>query len=196
MARYTTDVLKLFGAVALPDPATTSYNDTRGFWGFDINTVIIRMDSEFGLVYAGNPNQHVASTYIGKKVYDTVGKKVWVAQNVGDATTAVWAELRTDPQHRLVTVPGASNVNYNLTALDDIVEIKLDTPAAINLNLPTGLGSDVRKLIRVVDGAGNASDYNLTVSSADLIRGAATFVIDRDWSSYGFLWNGTTWRII
>jgi hypothetical protein len=90
MGRFTSDVLKLTGAVGLPDPSPSSYNDTKGFWSVDLNSYLMSIDSEFSLTYAGDPNGHVEAKYVGRRLWDTVGHKMWSASSIGNAATAVW----------------------------------------------------------------------------------------------------------
>lgn len=193
MARNTSDILKLTGAVGLPATGAVNYPDTKDNWDDDLNAFLLAVDNEFALVYAGDPNTHVAATYVGKKVFDTVNNQLWAATTIGNAATAVWQIVKASSAYRKITTAAGT---VALTASDEIVEFALSTPAAINVTLPTGLSASAVKKITVIDGAMNASNYPITINSANLINGSGSVVLNNDGYVYNFLWNGTTWRII
>lgn len=140
-SRYTTDILKLTGAVGLPNPASDSYTLTRGVWPIDINNFLLTVDAEISLTYAGNPNGNVASLYIGRRLYDTVNKRIWVSQNIANTAGAIWEAVRAnrfDKQYKQTTVS-----THTINVSDGNVLSIWDTNVAARRtqNIPAGGGA-------------------------------------------------------
>lgn len=93
MARNTSDVLNVTGAVGLPNPTIGSNAATNQVWGIDQNAVMLAFDNEFALRYAGNPNGNVVGYYLGRKLYDTVNNKEWICTTTGSSSVAVWQDM-------------------------------------------------------------------------------------------------------
>ncbi len=93
MARYTNDVLNVTGANSMPNPDLNTNAETRSVWGFDVRALFLAHDNEFALTFAGNPNGSIESGYLGRKVWDTTNKELWVCTTIGTTATAVWESL-------------------------------------------------------------------------------------------------------
>lgn len=194
MGRYTADVLNVMGGVGLPDPTIGSNSATSQVWGIDLNLLLLNLDAEFALSYAGDPNGNVASNYVGRKLYDSVGKKTWVCVILGSAGVAVWEDV-SGRKVRIVTGAGA----VSMTAQDCIVELNKGTPAATVINLPSS--PIIGKPYTIKDGGFNCSTYpmTLTPASGNIDDGsgstASTHVMNQNGASRTLYWNGTNWRI-
>lgn len=98
------------------------------------------------------------------------------------------ASLRTV---RVVTAAGA----VTCTAADDVVIVNKTTGAATAVTLPSTPATGEQ--ITIKDGKGDASTNNITISAAaGNIDGAASHVIDGDYGSRTFVYNGTQWNLI
>jgi hypothetical protein len=94
VARLASTVLKILNAIGLPDPVTASNPETRGFWGIDLNAVLVAFDNELALTYTGNPNGFLAGLFIGRRCWDSVNKTMWIVTTVGStAATTVWEDM-------------------------------------------------------------------------------------------------------
>lgn len=92
---------------------------------------------------------------------------------------------------RIVTTAGAVTV----VPADGIVEINKTTPATTAVILPTSplTGS----IYTIKDGAGNAFNFNITISPpTGTIDGAATYILNTAFAAVGFYFDGTTWKVI
>ena len=114
MGRYTTDVLKTMGANVVPSPDPADRPFTRGVWGYDIVNIVLAFDGEFSLTYAGNPNGQVASKYVGRKLFDTVGNDIYICTTAGTIATAVWMSMT---QHVIDKVAQSQAAAPNIVAL-------------------------------------------------------------------------------
>jgi hypothetical protein len=87
-----------------------------------------------------------------------------------------------------------TGTSVTATDADGIIVINLETPAAFTVTLPTSplLG----KTIAVVDGAGNAFTYPITVESSANINGSSTYTIDSNYNAAVFAFNGTSWNVL
>lgn len=91
--RYTNDILAVTGSDSMPNPDVGNNKNTHNVWGYDVRALFLAHDGEFSLTYAGDPNGGMGSNYLGRKVYDTVNKTIWVCTTVGTTSTAVWEDL-------------------------------------------------------------------------------------------------------
>lgn len=93
MARYTNDVLNVTGPDSMPNPDLNTNAETRGVWGYDVRGILIAHDNEFALTFAGDPNGSIESRYLGRKVWDTTNKVLWVCTTIGSTSTAIWESM-------------------------------------------------------------------------------------------------------
>jgi hypothetical protein len=91
---------------------------------------------------------------------------------------------------RIFTGTGA----VTATIADDILVIDKMTPVGTTITIPTAPPTGYT--LTIVDGAGNANTYNLTVSAASNINGSTTYVMNANYQSTTFVFNGTQYNII
>lgn len=166
MARNTSDVLKLTGAVGLPDPTIGSNSGTQGFWGTDLNAYLLTLDNEFALTYAGNPNGIVAANYVGRRCFDTANRKVWIATTTGNAATAVWydsGKAEAVDVRDFGAIPDAKGI-YDIVCTSGSPTA---TSATANFT-----AADVGKQIKIYDIANAAYVFRGTISA----RNSATSI--------------------
>ncbi len=87
------------------------------------------------------------------------------------------------------TVAPAGSYNYGT---EDATLISHTGTATVNLPTTPPTGTSVH----VKDFSGNAATQNITVSSAQLIDGSATYQINTNYGSIRAVFTGTTWAIL
>lgn len=100
---------------------------------------------------------------------------------------------RVWPTSAITVITAAGAVAVTRTV--NIVVIKKTVGEATAVTLPA---SPVRgRPYTIKDGKGDAATNAITVSpAAGTIDGAASFVINFNWASFDFVYNGTEWNII
>lgn len=92
---------------------------------------------------------------------------------------------------RVVTAAGAVTV----TTTDDVIIVNKGTGAATTVNLMASPASGTRLTIK--DGKGDAATNNMTITpNAGNIDGAGTFVMNTNYQSNDFIYNGTQWNVV
>ena len=108
-----------------------------------------------------------------------------------DSTPQTLSSKKMIENERVVTASGPitmSTTDYDVCA-------KLTTPAAIAINLPATPVTG--NSYQIVDCAGNAATYNLTITpAAGLISGASTAVININYGAWTGFYNGTSWETV
>jgi hypothetical protein len=106
----------------------------------------------------------------------------------------VWRILQTFPHgYDRVTVVTASGT-MTPTLNQSVIVINKTVPAATAVTLPTS--PPVGKTYSIIDGAGNANTYNITLSGSANIDGSASYVVSTNWGSAALIWNGTIWNVL
>lgn len=91
----------------------------------------------------------------------------------------------------VITATGA----YNILSTDDQVVINKTVGGATTVNLPTS--PTTGRTLTVKDGKGDAATNNITVTpAAGNIDGSSTFVINVNYQSNDFVYNGTQWNVV
>lgn len=166
MGRYTADVLKILNAVGLPDPTLGSNPQTQGQWGIDMNALLLVVDGDLSLSYAGDPNGNVASNYVSRKCFDTTRNKIWACSTIGTAGTAVWVDSTNpatiDVRH-YGAIPDAKMV-YDIVCTSGSATATSATAAFTT--------ADQGKVIKIRDIANNAYIFQGTI----LTRNSATSI--------------------
>lgn len=80
---------------------------------------------------------------------------------------------------------------YTVTS-EDVVLVTHSGVFTVNLPLTPPAGTN----LIIKDFSGNASSFNITVSTAQLIDGAATYLINTNYGSVRVVFTGTTWAIL
>lgn len=93
MARYTNDILKVTGAVGIPNYVIGSNTETFNVWGQDVRGVLVAFDNEFGLTCTGDPSGAVAGKYVGQKIVDNATANIYICKTPGTASTTVWKNV-------------------------------------------------------------------------------------------------------
>lgn len=92
---------------------------------------------------------------------------------------------------RVITIAGAVTV----LSTDRYVVINKGTPATTAVTLPSSPATGL--IINIKDGAGNSASFNITVSAASgNIDGAATNVLNTNFASVDYIFNGTQWSAV
>lgn len=92
---------------------------------------------------------------------------------------------------RVVTIPGSVTVQSD----DYIIVVNKAAPETTTVNLPAGTTS---RSIIIVDGAGNAASFPITIDGnlSQTINGQSTLVINRNYTAFEMVFNGTEWNVI
>lgn len=113
------------------------------------------------------------------------------ALNFSGSGTDLITLLQNQAGGRIVTAAGAVTMVDN----DGVVEIAKDTPE--NTAVQTPSDPSPYRVYTVKDGSGNAGTYNITISpSQGDIDGGDNFVLNSNWQSISFYFNGTNWRLV
>lgn len=92
---------------------------------------------------------------------------------------------------RIVTAAGA----VTLTSADGIVEVNKTVGAATTVNLPSS--PVIGQIQYVKDAKGDAAVNNITLTPpSGNIDGSSTLVIDSNYGSRGFCWDGTNFSVV
>ena len=92
---------------------------------------------------------------------------------------------------RVVTASGA----ITAATTDYVIVVNKNTPAATTVNLMSSPTTGT--MLRIKDGAGNASEYPITVTpNSGNIDGAASFIIQTPYGELDIVYNATQWNII
>lgn len=93
------------------------------------------------------------------------------------------------------TVPGS--LPYTVLLSDFFISIRPATLGTGTINLPTASSASGRYfIIKDVEGAAGGKPITIDPSGAELIDGAATYIMNTDWESLSIYSNGTAWFII
>jgi hypothetical protein len=96
------------------------------------------------------------------------------------------------PNSKIAAITSPSGAGPYTVINEDVV---LVTHAGVfTVNLPVGPLSGYNVFIK--DFSGNANTFNITVSSAALIDGSATKIINTTFGAVHVVFNGTTWAIL
>lgn len=101
-----------------------------------------------------------------------------------------WVGLQTDPSITNFSSPSVSPYTVSTEA---VVLVQTHS-GAFTVNLPVAPQTGTTKVIK--DFAGVAAGNIITVASAALIDGSATYLLDANYESVKLLFNGTTWSVI
>jgi len=95
----------------------------------------------------------------------------------------------------VITAAGPLTLSYTTSSL---IIIKLTTPAAFTLNLPSVASVAAGVMFIVKDGAGNSQTYNITIlpNGTDTIDGQSSVIIKNSYDSLTIVSNGTSWNLI
>jgi len=88
-----------------------------------------------------------------------------------------------------------SNQNANFTAQENSTNI-VDTTNTITVTLPALIGKNTYVIVK--DGESNANTNNITIVTSDstTIDGQAFDIIDSDYASKTYVFNGSNWSIL
>jgi hypothetical protein len=112
---------------------------------------------------------------------------------VWDAATKAWVPGTVSggaATGRVIIAAG----DVDMITGDEIIEIAKTVPEVTAVNLPAA--PTHFKLYTVKDGAGNALGFPITLTpDSGLIDGDATYVLQTNWESASFYYNGAAWRL-
>lgn len=93
---------------------------------------------------------------------------------------------------RVITAAGAVTV----AVTDDMIILNKTVAATTTVNLPATPGTGFHVTIK--DGKGDAGTNNITIdgSGSDAIDGSLTTLINWNYGSLDFVWNGTQWNVL
>lgn len=152
-------------------------------------SIQIRNDSTFPLSIAPSGSDEIEN--FGAGVSWTLPPGATLQLTPGDS---VWRQtLITYPPNTPTTRIVTTNGNITVEPTDDIVIVRQETPAAITITLPSS--PFVGQTISLIDGAGVAFTYNMTIQGSADINGASTYVLMANWQGVTLIWNGTIWNI-
>lgn len=87
----------------------------------------------------------------------------------------------------------ATSTPVSIAATTDCVVVSnLTVPGAVAVTLPAGAA---KQIFFILDGKGDAATNNITITpnGAETIRGAATLVLDKNYSGVAIVFTGTNW---
>jgi len=89
----------------------------------------------------------------------------------------------------------ATSTPVSIAATTDCVVVSnLTVPGAVAVTLPAGAA---KQIFFILDGKGDAATNNITITpnGAETIRGAATLVLDKNYSGVAIVFTGTNWDV-
>lgn len=106
-------------------------------------------------------------------------------------------------ENEAVAIGGALNIveavatPYAVTATDDVVLVNPAVPAPFVVNLPAGATHTPKKII-IKDKTGTAAVNNITINAngAETIDGAASFVLNNNYTGVQLVFSGTEWSVV
>lgn len=132
---------------------------------------------------------------IGGTTYSVpaTGELNW--QALSNYLIALGAKAQSVTNTKLAIRIGTTSPVTLATASDCVIITDLITPGPVAVVLPVGV---LGQTYFVVDGKGDAASNNITITpnGAELINGAATYVINKNRSGVVFSFNGTGWTIL
>lgn len=156
----------------------------------DVDDVFIKIESN-DLSTSNASHIQVSDTIIEFKINNDLGEEGQVMVNQSTGLGVNWEKKN----RRRITNRGAGN--YNIDILDDFIVVNTVTGGGDNYTLPDTATLDIGDAFTINDGVGIFNTNNLTVSTfgAELIAGAATYVMSVDHDTKTFVWNGNNYSV-
>lgn len=106
------------------------------------------------------------------------------------------SKWENSPQNISTVYIATSNITVDYTY--DTIIVRKTTGSATIITLDNGTAMPNGFTLRIKDGKGDAATNNITIatSNSQLIDGASTFIMKRNYQSTTIIWDGTYWNIV
>jgi hypothetical protein len=167
---------------SLQVPGISANNTFTGNNTFDLTGDYFRIAKSGGYIVEINPtaNEWTIDDLSGNTVIDVQNKRIlgsWLQTQIPYAT--------------------ANAATYNTWTNVSTVISTYSLTGAQTITLPSGTDG---RVVRIIDGAGNASTNNITIARTafDTILGATSYVLNNNYGAVAFIYNAATtdWKIL